>query len=88
MLFWYSAMMLALDTVAVIEKRMQLMARGKCTWDEFNLMFAEKLDAAAGARAIILGGGHPNLVIDNYRRIVAANSVRLDDTVRAPMGKG
>ena len=79
MLFWYSGRMLALDTVAVIEKRMQLMARGKCTWDEFTLMFAEKLEAVADARTIILGGGHPNLVMDNYRKIVAANVVRLDD---------
>jgi len=87
MLFWYSAMLLALDAAAVIEKRIQLMTRGKCTWDEFSLMFAEKLDAIADAKAILASGGHPNLVIDNYRKIVAANVVRLDDGVRPRISK-
>jgi hypothetical protein len=87
MLFWCSGMLLALDALAVIEKRMQLLAHGKCTWDELTLMFAEKLDAMADAKAIIAGGGHPSLVIDNYRKIVAANAVRLDNGVRSRIGK-
>jgi hypothetical protein len=86
MLFWYSGMLLALDAVKVIERRMQLMAHGKCTWDELTLMFAEKLDAVADAKAILVGGGDPSLVIDNYRRIVAANAARLDDNVQTRIG--
>jgi hypothetical protein len=38
---------------------------------------AEKIDAAAEARTIMLRGGDCNQVIDHYRKIVLANVQRL-----------
>ena len=40
-------------------------------------MISEKMDAMEEAKAIIARGGNPSLVIENYKRIVAANFVRL-----------
>ena len=80
MLFWYSGVLLGLEAAKVIEARLLLMARGKCTTDELMLMFDEKLNAIVDASAIVVGGGHPKLVIDNYRKIVAANATRLSNS--------
>ena len=80
MLFWYSGVLLGLEAAKVIETRLLLMARGKCTSDELLLMFDEKLNAIVDAGAIVVGGGHPKLVIDNYRKIVAANAARLSNS--------
>jgi hypothetical protein len=77
MLFWCSGVLLVLEAARVIEARLRLVAQGKCTPDEFMLMVAEKLDAMADAQAIVTSGGHPKLVLDNYRKIVAANAARL-----------
>jgi hypothetical protein len=41
------------------------------------LMVTEKLDAMAEARAIILRGGDPSIIIENYRKIIAAKAARL-----------
>jgi hypothetical protein len=77
MLVWYSAMMLAWEAAKVVETRLQMLARGACTTDEMLLMLSEKVKAMEEAKAIVTSGGHPELVIDNYRRIVAANAARL-----------
>ena len=76
MLFW-SGMMLALEAAKVIETRLILIAQGKCTVDECLLMFSEKLGAFEHANAVIARGGHPELIINNYRKVVAANVARL-----------
>jgi hypothetical protein len=79
MLFW-SGMMLALEAAKVIETRLRLIAQGKCTADECLLMFSEKLGALEHANGVIARGGHPELIINNYRKVVAANVARLTQT--------
>ena len=77
MLFWYSAMLLALDAVKVVDIRLRMIALGQSTPAEMLLMVIEKLDAVQDANSIIIRGGDPLLIIDNYRKIVAANVQRL-----------
>jgi hypothetical protein len=77
MLFWHSAMMLALDAAKVMEMRLRMIASGRGIPSEMLLMISEKLDAMEEARRILVRGGEPSLVIDNYRKIVAANVARL-----------
>jgi hypothetical protein len=43
---------------------------GKSTPDEMFLMVSEKMNAMGEARAIIIRGGNPSLVIDHYQKIV------------------
>ena len=78
MFFWFSGAMLALEAAKVIESRLRMITWGECTTDELFLMVTEKLDALGEAHTIILRGGHPKLIVENYRRIVAANAARLD----------
>jgi hypothetical protein len=77
MLFWYSAMMLAFEAARVIETRLHLPARGSCTTDELFLMVSEKLEAMDDTKTILIRSGHPELVVENYRKIVAANAAHL-----------
>lgn len=77
MLFFFPMMRLMADAARVIEIRLQMMALGKNTADEMFLMFTEKLDAIEQAKTIIIRGGDPALVIENYQKIVAANVARL-----------
>ncbi len=77
MLIWYSAMMLALDAAKVVEMRLRMMALGQSTPAEMLLMMTEKLEAMEVANSILIRGGHPSRVIDNYRKIVSANVERL-----------
>ena len=70
-------MLLALEASRVIERRLQLVAQGKCTIDEAFLMVSEKLGAFDHATSVIARGGHPELIIDNYRKIIADNITRL-----------
>ena len=64
----------------VIELRLRLMAFGRSTLDEISLMVTEKLDALEQAKSVIVRGGDPSLIIDNYRKIVAANVARLSSS--------
>ena len=75
MLFWFPAMTLMVETMRVMH--LQMIALGKGTSDEMFLMVTEKLDAMEQAKAI--RGGDPSLIIDNYRKIIAANIARLLD---------
>jgi len=77
MLLWHSAMMLALDAAKVVEIRLRMMALGQSTPVEMFLMVMEKVEAIEDARKIIIQGGDPSRVIDNYRKIVVANIARL-----------
>jgi hypothetical protein len=70
-------MMLALDAAKVMEMRLRMIASGRGIPSEMLLMISEKLDAMEEARRILVRGGEPSLVIDNYRKIVAANVARL-----------
>jgi hypothetical protein len=74
MLFWFPMMTLLVEAGRVMEMRLQMIALGKSTSDEMLLMVTEKLDAMAQAKKIIIRGGDPSLVIDHYRKIVAAMS--------------
>jgi hypothetical protein len=77
MFSWYSALTLMIDAMQVIDMRIKLIATGKGTSEEMFLMVNEKIDAMADARSILIRGGNSAHVIDNYRKIVAANVVRL-----------
>jgi NAD(P)-dependent dehydrogenase (short-subunit alcohol dehydrogenase family) len=78
-LMLFSMMTLMADAVRVIEMRMQMMALGKSTPTEMQLMVSEKMNAMEEAKAIIARGGNPSLVIENYQRIVSANIARLSE---------
>jgi hypothetical protein len=79
MIFWYPLLMLMADVLQVIEMRIRLVALGKGTSDEMFLMVTEKIEALDNARAILIRGGDPARVLDNYRKIVPANVARLSD---------
>jgi hypothetical protein len=70
-------MTLMADAARVIEIRLRMMALGTSTPDEMFLMVTEKIDAMEQAKKIIIRGGDPALVIENYQKIVAANVARL-----------
>ena len=77
MLSLFPVMTLMMNAARVIEIRLRMMAFGKSTPDELFLMMSEKMNAMAEAKAIIIRGGNPSLVIDHYQKIVTANVVRL-----------
>ena len=66
-----------MEATRVIELRLRLMALGRNAPDEIFLMVTEKIDALEQATSVIIRGGDPSLIIDNYRKIVAANVARL-----------
>jgi hypothetical protein len=63
----------------VVEIRLSMMALGMSTSDEILLVVTEKIEAMDEARTIIMRGGNPMLIIDNYHKIVAANVARLSE---------
>lgn len=77
MLFLFPMMTLMADAMRVMEMRLQAMALGRSPTDEMFLMVTEKVDALEQAKRIIIRGGDPALVIENYQKIVAANVARL-----------
>ncbi len=79
MLMLFPMMTLMMDAARVIEIRLRMMAEGKSTPTEMLLMVTEKMNAMDEAQAIMMRGGSPVHVIDNYQRIVAANVARLSD---------
>ena len=70
-------MALVIDAMQVIEMRVRLIAGGKGTPEEMFLMVNEKIDALTQASTILARGGNSGQIIDNYRKIVAANVERL-----------
>jgi len=68
------------DAGRVIEIRLRMMVLGKSTPDEMFLMVTEKIEALEQAKKIIIRGGDPSLVIENYQKIVTANVARLSGT--------
>jgi hypothetical protein len=79
MLSLFPVVTLLMDAARVIEIRLRMMALGKSTPDEMLLMVTEKINAMEEANAILIRGGSPSLIIDNYQKIVAANVARLSD---------
>jgi hypothetical protein len=77
MLMLFPILTLMMDAARVIEIRLRMMALGKSTPNEMVLMVTEKINAMEDARGIMMRGGSPSLVIDNYQKIVAANVARL-----------
>ena len=77
MLSLFPVVTLMMDAARVIEIRLRLMVLGRSTPDEMLLMVTEKLSAMEEANAIMIRGGSPLLVIDNYQKIVGANVARL-----------
>jgi hypothetical protein len=79
MIFWYPLLMLMADAMQVVEMRIRLVALGRGTSDEMFLMVTEKIEAFDDARAILVRSGDPALVLNHYRKVVAANAARLSD---------
>ncbi len=77
MLMLFPMLTLMTDAARVIEMRLRMMALGNSTPSEMVLMVTEKLNAMEEAKVIMMRGGDPSHVIDNYQRIVAANVARL-----------
>ena len=77
---WFSTMTLMVEATRVIELRLRLIVLGRSTPDEIFLMVTEKIDAIEQAKSVISRGGNPSLIIDNYRKIVAANVARLSSS--------
>jgi hypothetical protein len=77
MLSLFPVVTLLMDAARVIEIRLRMMALGKSTPNEIVLMVTEKMNAMEEASAIMMRGGSPSLVIDNYQKIVSANVARL-----------
>ena len=75
MLFWYSAVLLAFEAGGVINARFAKIAFGDVS--ETQLMFTEKIGAAFDACSILAGGGDGSMVLECYRKHVAANAERL-----------
>jgi hypothetical protein len=73
----FSFMTLLAEASRVIDLRLRLLSEGQASPDEMLLMVTEKIEAMQHAGWILLRGGNAGLVIDNYRRIVAANVKRL-----------
>jgi hypothetical protein len=70
--------MLALEAGQVIDMRLWKIAGGGAEGAaESHLMFSEKLDALLEAGVLVAGGGSSAVVIDIYRKHVAANTKRL-----------
>ena len=65
------------DAMQVIDMRLRLIASGQGTPDEMFLMVSEKIEAFDKAQAILIRGGDPAHVLENYHKIVAANVARL-----------
>jgi hypothetical protein len=76
-LMFFPLMTLMTDAARVIEIRVRMMAFGQSTPGEMFLMVSEKMNAMEEAKAIIVRGGNPALVIANYQKIVTANVARL-----------
>jgi hypothetical protein len=66
-----------IESLQVIDLRLRLIAAGKGTSDEIFLMVNEKMEALTQARTIIIRGGDSTEILANYRKIVAANALRL-----------
>ena len=77
MLMFFPLMTLMADAARVIEIRLRMMALGTSTPAEMFLMVSEKMNAMEEAKAIFARGGNPSLVIENDRKIIAANVARL-----------
>src|SRR5258705_2383964 len=63
----------------VIELRLQMIALGGSTPGEMLLMVTEKIDAMEQAKAIMISGGDPSLVVNHYRKILEGNVFRLSN---------
>jgi hypothetical protein len=77
MFFLFPMLTLIIDSLNVIDMRLRLIAAGKSTCAEMLLMVNEKVDALEEARVILMRGGDADQILDNYRKIVAANAARL-----------
>jgi hypothetical protein len=75
---FYSSVFLAFESGNVIGLRMmKIMAGGRGSHDETNLMVTEKVQAMSEASASLLAGATASTVINRFREHVAANAKRL-----------
>ena len=75
---FYPAILLAVESYNVIDKRLWRMASGSVhAVDETRLMVTEKVIAANVAGKMLLSGKSSGEIIDFYRAQVAVNAARL-----------
>jgi hypothetical protein len=75
---FYPALLLAVESNNVIEKRLWKIATGRVhPVEEMRLMVTEKVKAAVEAGEMLGAGRSSGEVIDFYRSQVAANATRL-----------
>jgi hypothetical protein len=79
MLTLFPMLTLMMDAARVVELRLRMIALGTSTPNEVALMVTEKMNAMEEATTILMLGGSPSHVIDNYQKIVTANAARLSD---------
>ena len=73
----FSFLQLLAEASQVIDIRLRMMALGKASPNEVLLMVTEKIEAFERAGHILVRGGSAAHVVDNYRKVVAANFERL-----------
>ncbi len=75
---WCSTISLAIEAGGVIASRLSKISLGGSDGAaETQLMITEKISAAFETATILAGGGNASHVVDNYRKHVAANALRL-----------
>ena len=80
---WLHAFALAFESNRVVALRLaKLAAGGSPARAEANRMVSEKISEAWGAGVTLMTGGSSAKVIAQYRKRVAANSMRLSRTKR------
>ena len=77
-MLWFSTMSLIIEAGEVIATRLSKISLGGSDGAaESLLMVTEKISAAFETATILAGGGNASHVVDNYRKHVAANALRL-----------
>ena len=75
---WHATLLLGFESSNVIGKRLfKISLGGRQSFDEVQLMIAEKADAARSASMSIMHGCTMGVLIEQYRALVAANDARL-----------
>ena len=67
MLMLFPMLTLMMDAARVIELRLRMIALGTSTPNEMALMVTEKMNAMEEATTILMLGGNPSQVVDNYQ---------------------
>lgn len=73
----FSLISLMTDASQVVDLRIRMMAQGRASPEEMLLMITEKIEALQHAVYTLAAGGDATAIVDDYRKLVAANVKRL-----------